>query len=411
MNQTSSGTKAVIVTCAVLTVLLLAALVCGLVLYSKGYISVGRSKYRGDDSFQCDLSPVSASELAETELDIAWLKGTVRILVDGESDTVRFSEEGSDGKHQFCRRLQDGRLSVRYTKERVPLLASWLLPEKTLTVTIPAGFDFAGITVNGGSVLQSLTGISTKELSLANSAGEVRAENCTADTIYADSSSGGLYLTDCGARQLTVKNSSGETELRGAAVSSLSVESSSGRVQLSGVTATGDVTAVIRSGRIEMNTVCADGTLSVQVNSGSVTATGVKADRLLCENTSGKMQFFASECDTLSLVSGSGGVSYEGKARTATTKVNSGATDLRLTGRTENIDCTTASGGVTIALGDKDMPVEAYFDMKSGRAASDLDGVRRDDSRNLFYRDGEGTVCRISVRSTSGDFRLTSSGN
>lgn len=410
MNQTSSGAAArtAVIVCIVLGVLLVAALVAGIVLYKKGYIHIGQSAYCGDDTYECDLSPIGLSGLSgDTALDIAWLKGKVEIRVDEGGDTVRFSEEGSDGKYNACRRLRDGKLSVRYTKEQIPLLSFLTLPEKTLTVTVPASFDFAKITVNGGSVAQILTGLSAGEIAVKNASGDVTLGGCSAASLTVGSSSGRVRMTDCCPGKLSVTSKSGDAELRGVVTSELSVKVASGGVVLADVTVTGNATAELSSGRLEMTSVRADGELSLLISSGGVRADGVTAPRLRCESKSGETRLSGVECDTLTLISKSGTVFCEGKVRKADLQTVSGNTTLRLDGRPEEIAYNGASGGFTLALRDAAMPIEAYYRMKSGEASCDIPGVRRDDSRNCFSRDGEGTACRIDVNITSGNFRLT----
>ena len=410
MNQTSSGAaaKAAVIVCIVLGVLLVAALVAGIILHKKGYIHLGQSEYCGDDTYECDLSPIGLSDLSGgAALDIAWLKGKVEIRVDENGDAVRFSEEGADGKYNACRRLRDGKLSVRYTKGQIPLLSFLTLPEKTLIVTVPASFDFTKITVNGGSTVQSLGGLSAGEITVKNASGDVTLSGCTAASLTVDSASGRVYMTDCRPGKLSVTTKSGDAKLRGIAASDVSVKVSSGRVILTDVTVTGKVTAELASGRLEMTSVRADGELSLLVSSGDVRADGVTAPRLRCETKSGGTRLSGGECDTLTLVSKSGSISYEGKARKAELQAVSGNSTLRLDGRPEEITYNGASGGFTLALRDTAMPIEAHYRMKSGEASCDIPGVRRDDSQKCFSRDGEGTVCRIDVNITSGNFHLT----
>ena len=191
---------------------------------------------------------------------------------------------------------------------------SWVNTTKpTVTLTIPAGMEFADADFNIGS-------------------GSADVQNLTAEGIYFNTGSGRTEMTVVTAkRELNINSGSGSVHITDATAGNTHINSGSGSVQIAN-TDSGNMSINSGSGRVVMEN-SNFGDTEVNSGSGSISFDWVNVGDLKLDTGAGRVEFKNGRIDgDIELDSTSGGVSIQADA------------DLN----DYNVDCSTGSGGVWI---------------------------------------------------------------
>lgn len=226
------------------------------------------------NSYWYDDSDYSVGDHAFTEritsIDIDWLEGCVTI-VPGEGDTLTLQEQSSvgvtDTRDQLRWRVADGKLTVKFCGPSRLLALD--IPEKSLTVTVPAAWleDMTSVKLDTASVSVEINGLG-------------------ADRLDVDTASGTVTLTDLTVRELDVDTVSGRIQVTNATADTADMDTTSGNITFSGKGNMVDVDTV--SGQVNLTLMGEAGEVSVSSTSGNISVTGA-ADEVDLDTTSGTM--------------------------------------------------------------------------------------------------------------------------
>lgn len=227
----------------------------------------------------------SGSAAGVERLTIDWRAGAVYVLV-GTGSEVSFSEQANEtlsAEQQLHWSLQDGRLSLRAAAPGVAFL-----PEKTLTVTLPASFAGKEITIRTASASVHTDLLKTEQLTISTASGDSSAA-AEAKTVELDTASGALSFAGTASR-LRLHSASGDLQVQGTA-ETLELNTASGQV---------DCTAAAQPAALRVETASGDVTLTLPETPGFTleldTASGsfqsalplqISGARFLCGDGSG----------------------------------------------------------------------------------------------------------------------------
>ncbi|MBM7568978.1 DUF4097 family beta strand repeat-containing protein [Paenibacillus sacheonensis] len=184
--------------------------------------------------------------------------------------------------------------------------------------------------------------------------------------------------------KLKLDSGSGDNAIAALKTDTLELDGGSGDVDINGLRS-GSITVTIGSGNIALHDVTAEDNVMLKAGSGDMSAQGLTAKRLDVAVSSGDVELADAEAE-LSVKTGSGDISVEGK------KLDHPAS------------LKTGSGDVEIMTDEQPEDVEITHDSGSGNLDNDWDGAKSstddDDVRHLLF--GSGSV-HIDVHTGSGD--------
>lgn len=338
-----------IVISAVLIAVLLAALIVGIHFSKKGSGNLlnfgffGSNGFVGDSGYTTDAYTGEMSDISD--IDIGWASGAVNVSVT-EGSELALCEEGDASEYKMCWKLEDGKLSIRYSAKSFSFIGfESSIPKKTLTLTLPASVRLRSLTVDTAACQTSISDVCASEIRLDGTSGAKAVKSCTAENMLIDSSSGETRVDDC---------------------------------------------------RIS-------GRLTLDITSGTLEVHGVSAGTFDVDSSSGKKIFDACECQKLSVDSTSGSLSYSGKATAAEIDSSSGAIFLSLDETTESIEIDVTSGSTKISL-----PENAGFDVNASLTSGKLKCEFADARFGKDYasRDGVGSV-KVRIDGSSGSVTVS----
>lgn len=401
----ANSLKITLVVCIVTAVVLVAALVAGIILDSKGLLPFGsanRKAYSGTDDYTLGGGEIPADGI--TRLDIGWVRGKVVVSVDPTATAITFSETGTTDKHTLCYQNKDGVLSLRYTQNRLPVFNTALVPKKTLTVTLPAEFVSGEMVLHSMAADLSLESVHLRALTLDKASGDVTLRSCGIDAnCKIDSASGRTELDHItvGAT-LRVESASGGICIKDCTLASdCSIESDSGNVDMLRTSVGGNCEIEKASGTATLRTLQVTGDLEVESDSGKLDGSGVGARNITVSSSSGGILFSDTVCGALSLDCASGGITFSGQAQTVRQDISSGGAEYRFTVAPTSMDIESVSGDVTLYL-PAGTGVEADYSGTSGHLLCNVEGAVHGNYCSIAPA-AEGTLCTIRAEAVSGN--------
>lgn len=174
----------------------------------------GRDTGRGvKDGFALGGASLPADGIREIEIE--WIAGEVEIECYNGSEIV-FSETSAEqlSERQTMRYLvKDGELEIRCCESKTVQL-----PEKTLTVQIPASLIADELEADVVSASLTARGVQAREIKLESVSGNICADGLTAEKLQIDTVSGIAEILRCDvARKLKIDTVSGNAAMQLAA--------------------------------------------------------------------------------------------------------------------------------------------------------------------------------------------------
>lgn len=174
----------------------------------------GRDTGRGvKDGFALGGASLPADGIREIEIE--WIAGEVEIECYDGSEIV-FSETSAEqlSERQTMRYLvKDGELEIRCCESKTVQL-----PEKTLTVQIPASLIVDELEADVVSASLTARGVQAREIKLESVSGNICADGLTAEKLQIDTVSGIAEILRCDvARKLKIDTVSGNAAMQLAA--------------------------------------------------------------------------------------------------------------------------------------------------------------------------------------------------
>lgn len=174
----------------------------------------GRDTGRGvKDGFALGGASLPADGIREIEIE--WIAGEVEIECYDGSEIV-FSETSAEqlSERQTMRYLvKDGELEIRCCESKTVQL-----PEKTLTVQIPASLIVDELEADVVSASLTARGVQAREIKLESVSGNICADGLTAEKLQIDTVSGIAEILRCDvARKLEIDTVSGNAAMQLAA--------------------------------------------------------------------------------------------------------------------------------------------------------------------------------------------------
>lgn len=329
------------------------------------------------NSYWYDDSDYSVGDHAFTEritaLDIDWLAGSVTI-VPGEGDTLTIHEESPKGDIDTSDQLRwcmaDGKLTVKFCGPA--RLLAFHIPEKRLTVTVPAAW------------LEDMPSVK-----LDTASASVKVNGLLAERLDVDTASGDITLTDVTVHKLDVNTTSGQVQVTNASADVADVDTTSGGVFLSGYLREVDVDTV--SGGVELTLFGKAYEISIDTNSGKTTVEGY-AYIMNIGTVSGQVNLtLTGEAGEVSVSSTSGDISVTGAADEVDLDTTSGTMTLTLTKAARKVSADSVSGRLEIHLPDTVPGFTVNMDSVSGELT--VNGfATQGGNRRQVYGDGSMTI-------------------
>ena len=198
----------------------------------------------------CESGAESFSPDEVQRIDLGWIAGTVK-FESGNGQQIKLAEQAArelkDGE-KLRWKLENGTLSLRYCAN-----GQRNVPEKDLTLTVPADWTAEWIDAGATSGDMTLRGLSVeKKLEVGATSGDLRVENCVCDRLEAGATSGSVTLQGCVCRKLEVTTTSGEIAVRCEA-EEMSLGSTSGNIRCEDVPPLCEVDCGATSGTVRMS--------------------------------------------------------------------------------------------------------------------------------------------------------------
>ena len=270
----NNNAKYRIVKWSVITLILIAILVIGLIFNGLRSGFSGLTSYEDTDEYS-----VGAASIKEKidSLDINWISGSVRIEVyDGDAVELReTSVSDTDDALRYV--VRGGKLTVQYRKS-----SSWFsffghVSEKDLTVMVPRDMaaDMKDVTVETTSADISVTSLSVnEELRIDTVSGDVSLEDVTTKDLACGTVSGEITAENLTAVSVSIDTVSGDTHV-GGDVSKVEFDSTSGDLELHS-------TAKLSS--VDTDTVSGDVTLVIPEDNGFTAELDTVSGELSCDD-------------------------------------------------------------------------------------------------------------------------------
>lgn len=190
-----------------------------------------RLGFSRDYLFEDSAFNIGGAEIEQpvSTVDIAWINGSVTVeYYDGTA--VRLQEsDGLTAPEQLRWRLQDGKLTV------FPRRSFWFfglfyigdLPEKNLTLQLPAGTILNRLEINAVSAAVDLAEVTAKDIKVEQVSGNTALRQVSGNDLELDTTSGQLECTDCTFNALNCTTVSGKILYKGT-LSELEIDAVSG---------------------------------------------------------------------------------------------------------------------------------------------------------------------------------------
>lgn len=156
---------------------------------------------RGQDTF-----PASSIR----ELDIEWVAGDITIY-PGTTDQITVQEDGvTDDKYVMYLKQEGDTLDIRFSHSEHTLIGLNKLPEKDLTITVPADWICNSLEIEAASAKVEVCDLTIRDVDFDGASGTCSFENCTVDQLDIDTASGdvrfvgSLDILDCDAASANV---------------------------------------------------------------------------------------------------------------------------------------------------------------------------------------------------------------
>lgn len=214
---------------------------------------------RGDAYPNADLYIPGGFTYSAADVDaveICWRTGSVALVQSGDAE-LSVSESGKNlASDAQMRHYLDGRtLRIQFCQSGASVHVKGA--DKALTVELPKGID----------------------LSVYNTAADIRAESLEQRSVFAASFSGNLTLGAVAGGSVEISSSSGKISIDRAEADALKLDSASGSVEVRYAALSGELSCVSVSGALNFGGVSA-GSANIATTSG-----GVEIGALDCPNT------------------------------------------------------------------------------------------------------------------------------
>lgn len=272
-----------------------------------GIYTMGRSIF--EDSSKMVASSSGTAAVADVrEIKIQWAVGQVKIQ-RGTGTEITFTETCArklTDKETMRYSIENGKLHIAYSESGLQALNLIGLPEKNLTVTVPASSE-----------------LSFQEIQVETASAELLIQDVQAEKIDLESASGYILTENISAEKLEASAISGKIDMKNFTAEKLDVGTTSGRVTMQGKAAQVDIEAVSGDTELQLDNVPAK--LDMEAVSGSINI-------IVPESADG----FSAEVTTVS-----------GNFRCEHPSVQNGQRYVVGAGKGE-FECNTVSGNITI---------------------------------------------------------------
>jgi len=264
-------------------------------------------------------------------LKIDWISGEVTVKpYDGDDFKITEFAQRTLGANEKLRiSVSGGMLTIKFIESGRVLR----MPQKKLEVLVPR------------SLSENLN-----ELNVDNTSGGVIVESITAETIRANSMSGGIQIDNTDSTVLDVDSTSGSLTLKSAYARDMKLNSMSGGVRVSGSTAKN---------------------LNCDTVSGRINVSGVFDSSKLSSMSGGITFDNASPESTLNANSTSGSLELSGSFIKVDAESMSGSVTIKSSIVPGFVAANTTSGRITVAIPDEG-EISVYHSTVSGRFSSDI---------------------------------------
>lgn len=210
---------------------LLSAAFAGL-LPNKEYLQFG---FETDFFFNDKDYNVGGTVLTEpvSELDITWINGSVTVETYNGANVELVESVSSATADQLRWQLKNGKLTV-YSRKSLWFLQLFnlgSLPEKQLTLRIPADTTLRSIEISAVSAAVDLTDLQAGDIKIDQVSGNTALFSVTGSELELDGTSGKLTCTDCSFTSLNYSTVSGDLAYTGS-LSEAETDSVSGDVRI-----------------------------------------------------------------------------------------------------------------------------------------------------------------------------------
>lgn len=144
------------------------------------------------------------------ELDIEWVAGDITIY-PGTTDQITVREDGvTDDKYVMYLKQEGDTLDIRFSRSEHTLIGLNKLPEKDLTITVPADWICESLEIEAASAKVEICDLTLRDVDFDGASGACSFENCTVGQLDIDTASGdvrfvgSLDILDCDAASANV---------------------------------------------------------------------------------------------------------------------------------------------------------------------------------------------------------------
>ncbi|MFZ2537592.1 MAG: DUF4097 family beta strand repeat-containing protein [Oscillospiraceae bacterium] len=161
--------------------------------------------------------------------------------------------------------------------------------------------------------LYYIDGTEFENVTLKTSSGSLHANDFTAKTVYAKSSSGSRNLSNVKADKIDISGSSGSAKLSNITAKDMYVKSTSGSILIEGVTSQNMITQN-SSGSIKLYDANTD-SMDVKASSGSILIERATCQNIIAKNSSGSIKMYDANTASMDVRNTSGSIYVQGEPR------------------------------------------------------------------------------------------------
>lgn len=158
-------------------------------------------------SVQGHITP-PASQIRE--LDIEWISGDIKICT-GNTDRITVEENGAtDDKYAMVIRQDEDSLEIRFSREEHNIIGLHNIPEKDLTITVPADWYCEALEIETASASVEIYDLKISNVEFSGASGTCEFDNCDVGLLDIGTASGdvrfvgSLNILDCDAASADV---------------------------------------------------------------------------------------------------------------------------------------------------------------------------------------------------------------
>lgn len=153
-------------------------------------INIGHS---GSGDYITGSSSAAASQVSK--LDIDWASGSITIRTE-DTDTITFTEEGyGTEEYRMVYAVNNGTLSIKYSKPSPVQIGFFSTPSKDLTITVPTDWVCAKLSIDSASTDTQIEDLTLQKVELNSASNSFRFINCQIGTLDVDGASNSIELT------------------------------------------------------------------------------------------------------------------------------------------------------------------------------------------------------------------------